>query len=676
VSGAAAPYAVTVQPSIAGLAAGTYAATVSIASAGASNTPRAVPVTLTITPPTLALSPASLTFTAAYGGPNPAAQAVTVGNGGGGVLALPTATVAYASGTGWLTATVSGAAAPYAVTVQPDASALGAGTYTATVSIASAGASNTPQSVPVTLTVTRPTMLLSAAALTFSADFGTGSPAAQNVLLTNTGNGSLAQPTTSVAYAQGSGWLGATVSGNPSQYTIAVQPNIAGLAVGTYGATLSIASANASNTPQAVAVTLTITQPTIGLSAASLTFDGPSPAAQVVTVSNTGTGNLALPTTSVAYAQGSGWLSAAVSGSAAPYTVAVQPLVAGLAAGTYGATLSIASAGATNTPQTVAVTLTVPPPTMGLSGTALAFTGAFGGSSPAAQNVTVSNTGGGILALPATAVAYGTGSGWLAATVSGTAAPYTVRIQPALAGLTGGTYTATVSIDSAGATNTPQTVAVTLTVTQPTMQLSTSALGFTMPVGTRPAAQVVTVGNVGTGTLTRPTAPIVYGTGSGWLSATASGSAAPYSISIRPSTGANSLAAGTYTATVNVTQANASNTPQPVAVTLVVGARMDVQPTALDFAAAAGGPDPAAQAVTVGNTGGGSLAAPSVTVDYGGGTAGWLAAAVSGSAAPYTVSVQPAVASLAAGVYTATLSIASAGASNSPQAVLVALTVQ
>jgi hypothetical protein len=61
-------------------------------------------------------------------------------------------------------------------------------------------------------------------------------------------------------------------------------------------------------------------------------------------------------------------------------------------------------------------------------------------------------------------VSYGSGSGWLTATVTGSAAPYTVTVQPSLSGLAAGSYTATVSVASAGASNTPRTASVTLTV--------------------------------------------------------------------------------------------------------------------------------------------------------------------------------------------------------------------
>lgn len=103
-------------------------------------------------------------------------------------------------------------------------------------------------------------------------------------------------------------------------------------------------------------------------------------------------------------------------------------------------------------------------PTISLSPTNLTFSGAVGGSNPASQNVSVSNSGSGMLATPTTNTTYNSGSGWLSVQVQGSSAPFTLVNQTSISGLAAGTYTATVSVASLGATNTPQTYSVTLTV--------------------------------------------------------------------------------------------------------------------------------------------------------------------------------------------------------------------
>lgn len=104
--------------------------------------------------PSIQLSPATLTFSAMEGSADPAAQTVAVTSGTEAALSVPTATVKYTSGSGWLTAKVTGAAAPYQVSVQASIVGIAAGSYQATVSVASEGASNSPADIPVTLTVT------------------------------------------------------------------------------------------------------------------------------------------------------------------------------------------------------------------------------------------------------------------------------------------------------------------------------------------------------------------------------------------------------------------------------------------------------------------------------------------------------------------------------------------
>ena len=211
-------------------------------------------------------------------------------------------------------------------------------------------------------------------------------------------------------------------------------------------------------------------EPVIGLSASSLHFSATAgasdPPAQTVLVSDLGSGTLAEPTTSITYDGGSGWLTAGVSGAAAPYTVTVGTSIAGLAPGTYGATVSVDSVGASNAPQALSVELTVhaAPPAIQLAPTGLAFSATQGELNPLWQTVTVSNSGGGTLAPPDVTISYGSGSGWLSATSSGSAAPYPITVQPMVGGLAPGTYGATVSVACEGASNSPQSIAVAFTV--------------------------------------------------------------------------------------------------------------------------------------------------------------------------------------------------------------------
>jgi hypothetical protein len=143
----------TATPSISGLNAGTYTATITVSAAGAGGSPATIPVTLTVdppAPPALAVSPATLAFSATQGQANPAAKTISVTNGGSGTL-----DVSVSDDAAWLAVTPATATAPATLTATPNITGLAAGTYTATVTITAttAGATGSPKTVAVTLNV-------------------------------------------------------------------------------------------------------------------------------------------------------------------------------------------------------------------------------------------------------------------------------------------------------------------------------------------------------------------------------------------------------------------------------------------------------------------------------------------------------------------------------------------
>jgi hypothetical protein len=376
--------------------------------------------------PAIGLSPASLTFNAPVGGPNPAFGVVTVTNAGGGTLAWSASV-----GAAWLSmAPASGsltAGGSQGMNVSADVTGLAAGTYNGTVTITAAGASNSPQTVSVTLNVNATPMIgLSAASLSFNAPQGGPGPAPQTLTLTNTGSGNLnwtaSDDAAWLALAPGNG----TLSGGGS-IGLQASADVTGLAAGTYNGTVTITAAGASNSPQTVSVTLNVNAtPVIGLSVTALTFSapdgGPNPPAQTVTVSNAGAATL-----SWSAAPDIGWLVVSpASGSLATGVfegMFVSVDVTGLSVGNYTGTITITAAGASNSPRAIAVSLTINArPTIGVSTNTLAFSAPFRGSNPASQSLTVSNTGGGVLGWVATDTAawlfYAPASGTLAAGAS------------------------------------------------------------------------------------------------------------------------------------------------------------------------------------------------------------------------------------------------------------------
>jgi hypothetical protein len=353
-----------------------------------------------------------------------------------------------------------------------------------------------------------------------------------------------------------------------------------------------------------------------------------------------------------------------------------------------------------------------PSPTIALSSTSVNFTATAGGTSPAAQNVAITNGGDGTLSgLTIGSITYGSGaSGWLTANVSPTTAPASVSLTPTLGTLAAGNYTATVFVTSSATdvTNSPQTISVTFAVSgasAPTIVLSTPNVTLTATVGgTSPPAQTVAVTNGGSGALSGlAIGAITYGVSASarigsarslaamtsftvsppaWLQATLSATSAPATVTLTATLG--TLAPGSYTATVPVTSSasGVTNSPQNISVTFTVNAQpapvIALSSTSLTFAATAGGSSPAAQTVSVTNGGSGTLSGLAIgTITYGAGASGWLAASLSATSAPATVTLTATLGILAPGSYTAIVPVASSasGVTNSPQNIGVAFTV-
>jgi hypothetical protein len=210
-----------------------------------------------------------------------------------------------------------------------------------------------------------PALAVSPTSLAFSATAGGSSPASKTLTVSNTGGGTLSFTATDDAP-----WLTETPATGTAPKDLTVAVDTSGLAAGTYTATITIDGGGVSGSPRTVPVTLTVNPPAppvLAITPSSLTFaatvGGAAPPAQGVTVSNTGGGTLSFTAT-----DDQTWLSASPASGSAPGTVNVSVDPTGLAAGTYTGTVTIAAAGATGSPKTVAVTFTVTPPSSGLVG--------------------------------------------------------------------------------------------------------------------------------------------------------------------------------------------------------------------------------------------------------------------------------------------------------------------
>ena len=556
-------------------------------------------------------------------------------------------------------------------TVSPTGLVTGVAAGATTIRVASEGIVT-----DVPLTVAVPVIALSTTTASFSAKARTTNPAAQTVAVTNAGAFTLSGLSASVTYAAGqpTGWLSATLNTTTAPATLTLQPTTGMLDPGTYNATVTVASSQPGVQSRTVAVTFTVLPyPIIGLSNRSPQFaaqaNGVLPAAQSIAITNVGTGNLAGLAFATTYGAGaSNWLTVTPSGTTAPATLTLQPNTTALAVGTYTARVVVSStADATVVPDTVNVTYVVAQgPIIGLSRTTVTSSVQAFQVKHDTQTVSVTNGGGGTLSGLSASVSYGSGSGWLAASINPTTAPATLTLDFNASSLAAGTYTATVTVASTVVGVQSQAIAVTFTVTaQPVIALSaTTAADTATRGGALPGSRTVSVTNSGGGTLSGLSAA----SDQGWLTASLNTTTAPATLTLTPNT--TNLAAGTYTATVTVSSSVPGVASRTVTFTYVVQQpQIALSPGSLAFGTVTRG-FTSTDGVSVTNAGQGTLSGLSASSNV-----SWLGASLNTTTAPATLTLTTNTTNLAAGSYTGTVTVSSSLPGVTPQTVTVTVTV-
>ena len=122
------------------------------------------------------------------------------------------------------------------------------------------------------LRIAQPSLSLSGSAMSFSGTAGSGNPAAQTAGVSNSGTGTMSWTTSS-----NQSWLAVSPASGSDAGTISVQPNLSGLAAGTYTGTVTVTAPGATNSPKTIAVTFNVAAapaPALSVSTASLSFSG------------------------------------------------------------------------------------------------------------------------------------------------------------------------------------------------------------------------------------------------------------------------------------------------------------------------------------------------------------------------------------------------------------------
>ncbi len=572
----AAPSSILVSANPAGMPAGVYQGQVTVtAAAGTPNSPQSVIVTLTITGgPSITLNPGSLSFNFQPGGSTPSAQAIVVGTTLGSAQFSATATQNSGSTT-WLIVGPTSGATPATLNVSVNPAGLAAGTYTGSVNVTVSGASNSPQSVGVTLVVQGPsTIAVNPDLLLFSASPGGGISPPQSVSIASTGSSPMSYTIT----VDAGSWLvlsppAGTTASTPGGFNVSVNPS--SLNIGIYNGKVIVTPA--SGGPRVVNVTLTVgTTQSLSVSPPSMAFayviGGPAPPSQSLLVSSSTTGPIQFFATTTS---SNNWLSAAPGSSLTPVGITislVQPALAALSAGTYTGNITITASGVTNSPIVVPVTLVVSLSTAAtiLSVNPASFNLAYevGTGAPAAQALLLSTNSSAALGFTATA-----GGSWLSVNpasgnvpAGGTPASVGVSVNPSELGP--GTYNASITIAVSGTSNSPITVPVTLTVTPGvTASASPASLTFVQTGANPPPAQTISVACSGA-SLSFSAAT----TGSNFLSVSPASGSVPGTLSVSVNPGG--LASGTYSGAVLVTVSGATNNPLTIPVSFTIESRL------------------------------------------------------------------------------------------------------
>jgi hypothetical protein len=415
--------------------------------------------------------------------------------------------------------------------------------------------------------------------------------------------------------------------------------------------------------------------PVIALDPGSLSFSatagGPDLTPQNVSVTNSGTDTLADVTISTDYGSGSSWLSVSRSGSGNSQTLANSVDISGLAAGTYPATVSVHSSGASNSPQTYTVTLVVnTEPEESLLGHWRFDDGAGTGALDSAGNGkdgTLNNMD------PATD--WVTGIMGQALDFDGTN-DY-VSVPPLNLDSNTATITAWVKgQQTANATGivfsrAGSTVAG-LAVGDGKLMYTWNDVGWSWDSGLAiPANEWAFVAMT-----VEPTKVTLYVNESSAVHTHAHALEAfdgETCIGRDPQDG-NRYWLGAIDDVRLYGRALTQSEIEAVDGLASSVPALSLDPTSLSFSATTGAPDRSTQNVSVANAGGGTLADVAASVAYDS-DSGWLAVACSGTGNSQTLANSVDASGLALGTYTATVSVSASGATNSPQTYSVTLTV-
>ncbi|MGA2116146.1 MAG: IPT/TIG domain-containing protein [Bryobacteraceae bacterium] len=577
------------------------------------------------------------------------------------------------------------------VTIYGNPSSLPATTYSGSLTLLLAPTLGTTSqlSVPATFTIsgntTTPTSgaTVAPSTLQFNFEQGTNTLQPQSLSINGTTGGS----DNYTISAPSQSWLetGSSSGSAPAVVEVFVSPG--SLPVGTSSAYFTVSTTIAGYT-SAVQVTVNVTVTANGVpvlvvqttdgGSINLSYTGGSanPAAQALYLSASDGSAQAFTATPSA-----SWITLSAGAGTTPASLSATINASGLPNGVNSGYITFSgSFGTTTVPVEVYVTgsSTTSTGVLTLSASTLTFNAVSGGSAPANQTLSVSAST--TITFSASASGSSGGINWLSIQPYGSLSTnQTLTVSVAnTSSLPIGTYPGYIYLTTSSGT---QTVNVTLNVTSTsTLSASPSALTFSYTTGaTAPTGQTVSVTASGS---TPVNFTVAYSTTSGgsWLILTntsgnniASGATETTGFSFVASVNPTNLPAGPYSGTITLTPSGGTAFTIPVTLTVTSGSTVSASPTSLSFTYQVGAATPAAQSISATGAGNAALAfTASATTTTGG---NWLAVTPTSGNTPASLSVAVAPASLTAGTYNGTITVAGTGSAGGSTMIAVTLTV-
>ena len=657
---------------------------------------------------TLSASTDSLAFNTNQG--TPASQFVTVFSSSGTLPFTATVTsgssflgVSVTAGTATVTGTLIQVFIKSGVT-------LAIGTYPGVITLSSGS-----QSVPINVTYYYGTnsggggqslgpIAASPTALTFNVAVG-GTVPAQTVDISTTGAAVTITVTPMVTSPTGGTWLSVNPASVPVSSSMAqlitVSVSAGHLAAGTYTGQLNVYQNSSTTSSLTIPVTLNVgttsTSANVSVTPAALTFNfnSGSTAQQLMDLNVSTTSNLVMyVSATIQVLEGAGWLSVntsqlnITSSAAGQFVVAVNPT--SLATGTYSGNVILTISGQ-NTPLTVPVTVNVGFNTVSeltASPNPIIFnipSGSSGSQALINQTLTVKTTALGTTVSFTAATSTVDGGTWLTVNPDSALVTYNspsslvVSVDPTQ--LTTGDYSGSVILTPSDG-STALTIPVTVTFgSAPALTIAPPALSFAYQTGTAsPPAQTLSLTSSG-GMIPFSVAESTI-TGGSWLvvseqsgaTAASGGGATNLTVYVTP----NGLAPGTYKGTITITASSASDPTQAIPVTLLVSSQpiLTIGSSSVTFNYEyTSATLPVQQQVAITSSGNPLSFTASVAPGSGG---SWLMATPSSGTTPQSLnlSVNPsALAVLAAGTYSETVTVTAPAAGNSPVNINVYLVI-